>query len=77
MNNKYGYKICYRIHGSDKMKIYLITNTYESAVWSVRWYENHSPPDRKTNEPLKNVTWQIVPIKTYPEYKRLWRDCPF
>lgn len=77
MKNRYGYKVCYIKHGRRKQKLYLVTNTYNSAEWSVRWYETHSPLDRKTRKPLERVTWLIIPIKTYPEYKRLWRDCPF
>ena len=75
--NKYGYKICYRQQHNSKLKIYLITNTYASALWHIRWYENHSPPNKETKQPLENVTWQILPIKTITEYKRLWRGCPF
>jgi hypothetical protein len=73
----YGYKVCYKQNGKDKLKIYLVTNTYEGALWNVRWYENHSPPDRKTKQPIEKVTWLVVPIKTFIEYKRLWRGCPF
>ncbi len=69
----YGYKLCYKELGKEKLKIYIITNTYDLALWHVRWYEKHSPPDKT----LLDVTWVIVPIKTYAEYKRLWRGCPF
>lgn len=77
MNNKYGYKVCYKRKGSEKLKVYLVTNTYDGAEWHIRWYESHSPPDRKTNKPIENVTWLIIPIQTYREYKRRWRGCPF
>ena len=70
---EYGYKVCYKKQGKEKLKIYLITNAYKLAEWHIRWYENHSPPDKT----LLDVTWVIVPIKTYAEYKRLWRDVPF
>ncbi len=73
----YGYKVCYRVQGKRKLKLYLVTNEYDGAVWNVRWYESHSPPDRKTGEPLLNVTWQICPVRTLIEYKWLWRGCPF
>ena len=73
----YGYKVCYKLQGKNKLKLYLVTNTYDSAEWNVRWYETHSPLDRKTQQPLENVTWLIIPIKTFIEYKRLWRGCPF
>ncbi len=77
MKNQYGYVVYYKQQGSEKMKIYLITDNYETAKWNVRWYESHSPPDRKTGEPLENVTWIIRPITTYREYRRRWRGCPF
>lgn len=73
MQDNYGYKVCYKKQGNEKLKIYLIVNSYDLAKFHIRWYETHSPPDKK----LLDVTWVIVPIKTYAEYKRLWRDCPF
>lgn len=75
--NEYGYKVCYRKQGKEKLKIYLITNTYDLAEWHIRWYKQNAPKDNKTKRPLENVIWIIVPIKTYIEYKRLWRGCPF
>ena len=75
--NKYGYKVCYKRRGENKLKIYLVTDTYDCASWNVRWCENHSPPDRKTNIPITNATWFVIPIKNYIEYKLLWRGCPF
>lgn len=75
--NNYGYKVCYKKQGEEKLKIYLITNDYDLAKWHIRWYEKHTPTDRKTNRPLEKVTWLIIPIKTYIEYQRLWRGCPF
>lgn len=75
--DKYGYKVCYKKQGKEKLKIYLITETYDLAEWHIRWYSKHTPTDRKTNRPLEKVIWLIVPIKTYIEYKRLWRGCPF
>lgn len=73
----YGYKVCYKKHGSEHLKLYLVTNTYDSAEWHIRWYENNSPPNKKTKQPLIDVEWLIIPIKTNAEYKRLWRGCPF
>ena len=73
----YGYKVCYKKHGSERLKLYLVTNTYDLAQWHVRWYENNSPLDKKSKRPLINVEWLIIPIKTNSEYKRLWRVCPF
>jgi hypothetical protein len=77
MNGKYGYKVCYRTQGSNRLKVYLVTNTYDGAIWNVRWYENHSPPDRKTNKPIENVIWLVIPINTYIEFRYRWRGCPF
>ena len=72
-DNNYGYKVCYRKRGNEKLKIYLIVNAYDLAEFHIRWYEKYSPPDKT----LLDVTWVIVPIKTYAEYKRLWRNVPF
>lgn len=75
--NLYGYKVCYRRQGRTRLKVYLITNTYDGAIWHVRWYETHSPPDRKTGKPIENAVWQIIPITTLAEYRLRWRGCPF
>ena len=77
VNEHYGYKICYKKQGKYKLKIYLITNAYDIAKWHIRWYAKHAPIDRKTKRPIENIEWLIIPIKTYIEYKRLWRGCPF
>ena len=73
----YGYKVCYRKKGKERLKIYVITNTYDLALWHVRWYAKQPPDDIKTKRPPDNVEWLVIPIKTYIEYKRLWRGCPF
>ncbi len=69
----YGFKVCYKKQGKEKLKIFLITNAYDLAEFHIRWYETHSPP----NKTLLDATWVIVPVKTYAEYKRLWRNVPF
>ncbi len=71
--NNYGYKVCYKKQSKERLKIYLIVNSYDLAEFHIRWYANHEPP----NKTLLDVTWIIVPVKTYAEYKRLWRDVPF
>ena len=76
-NNKYGYKVCYRIFGKRKYKIHLVCNTYDGAVWSVQYYETHPQLDRKTKTLIKQATWFVLPIRTYLEYRRLWKGCPF
>ncbi|MCM1360228.1 MAG: hypothetical protein NC183_06920 [Corallococcus sp.] len=77
MKKDYGYKVCYRKQGKAKWRIYVVVNTYNFALWHVRWYEKKTPKDRKTNEPITQVTWEVFPIKNYLEYKYLWRGCPF
>lgn len=71
--NGYGYKVCYKQQGKEKLKIYLITATHDLAEWHIRWYESHSSPE---NIP-EGVIWFIIPVITLKEYKRLWKDCPF
>lgn len=73
----YGYKVCYRRLGQSKVKIYVVVNTKDFALWHVRWYEREPPKDRKTQQPILNAEWLVAPIKTYIEYRRLWRGCPF
>lgn len=76
-NNEYGYTVRYKKIGSSKWKVYLVTNTYDSALWSVRWYERDPPKDRITGKPIENAIWDIFPIKTLFECKWRWRGCPF
>lgn len=68
----YGYKICYRRKGKNKLKSYIVTNNYDYALWRVRWLEINN-----RDHPLGDVTWVILPITSYLEYKWLWRGCPF
>ncbi len=70
-NNKYGYKVCYVEKGKNKVKVYMATNTYDLALWFVRWYEREPPPK------LRNPKWEIQEVKTLKEYEKLWRGCPF
>lgn len=77
INNKYGYKVCYRKLGKSKLKIHLICNSYDLAMWEVQYYESHKVYDRKTKELIVNVEWVVIPIKTFIEYKWLWKGCPF
>ncbi len=74
---EYGYTVRYRKQGSNKWKVYLVTNTYDGALWSVRWYERDPPKDRVAGKRIENVIWDIFPIKTLFEYKWRWRGCPF
>lgn len=74
--NKYGYKVCYREFGKQKLKIHCICNNFDLALWNIQWYENHEVYD-KDNNLIKNPSWFIIPIKTFIEYKFLWRGCPF
>ena len=76
-NKEYGYTVRYKKQGSNKWKVYLVTNTYDGALWSVRWYERDPPKDRVSGKPIENAIWDIFPIKTLLEYKRRWRGCPF
>ena len=76
-DTNYGYKVCYRQKGKSKIKTFLVTNTYNGAVDSVRWYENNPPKERKSNKPIIDVIWFVLPIKTFIEYKWRWKGCPF
>lgn len=71
LNNKYGYKVCYREYGKQKTKLYCVTNTLGLALWHVRWYEREPP--QKMHKP----EWEIYQIETKQEYEKLWKGCPF
>ena len=73
----YGYKVCYKEFGKHKLKIHLICNTYDLAVWSIQYYEKNIQLDGKIKNIINKPTWYILPIKNYFEFRRLWKDCPF
>jgi len=77
LNNKYGYKVCFQELGKTKFKVYLVTNTLDGAIWSVRWYETHKQRDRTDYHILNCPIWHIYEVKTLEEYEKLWKDCPF
>ncbi len=70
-NNKYGYKVCYREYGKTKLKVFLVTNSFDLADWHIRWYEQKPPPE------LNNPQWEIQELETLKEYEKLWKGCPF
>ena len=75
--NKYGYKVCYKEENSHKEKVHLVTNSLWLALHEKQWYETHPQFDRKTKLKIINPTWLIKEVKTYLEYSKLWRGCPF
>jgi hypothetical protein len=74
---EYGYKVCYREIGKNKIKIHLICNSYDLAKWEIQYYENSPQHDRKTRKLIVNPEWYLMPVRTFIEYKWLWRGCPF
>ncbi len=74
---EYGYKVCYKLKGKNKIKIYVITDDKDFTLLHIRWYEKELPKDRKTNKIIQNAEWFVLPISNYLEYKWLWRGCPF
>lgn len=64
----YGYKVCYTNQDEKKLKVLVVTNTYDLAEWNIKRYEFRSTP---------NTTWLVIPIKTRKEYLQRWKDCPF
>ena len=75
--NKYGYKVCYIEKGCKKMMRYIVTNSLMLAEMELRYFQIHPQFERNTNRKLISPTWYTITIKTYAEYKRLWRGCPF
>lgn len=63
----YGYTVRYQKQGSNKWKVYLVTNTYDGALWSVRWYERDPPKDRVSGKPIENVIWNILVFLTHKQ----------
>ena len=77
MKDNYGYKVCYKEFGKQKLKIHMVCNSYDLAKWSIQYYENHQQIDKKSKKQIREPTWFILPIRSLLEYKRLWHGCPF
>lgn len=75
--NRYGYKVCYKEFNRHKLRIHLVCNSYDLAIWELQYYKTNLQYDRKTNCLIQQPSWFIFPIKNYYKYKRLWKDCPF
>lgn len=76
-NNRYGYKIGYRVNGSRLFIRYFITYTYEQALFSLQYYRNYPQRERETGKPIVNPFWEIKPI-TKQEYNAgIWDEIPF
>ena len=57
MEDKYGYKVSYQELGKRKIKLYLVTNTLDGAIWNVRWYQTTPQFDRKDNHLIDKPFW--------------------
>lgn len=70
MRKAYSYKVCYREHGSKKLKRHIVTNSYDGAIWYVEYYTKH-PPNGIQAE------WVVIPVTSKLKHKWLWQRCPF
>ena len=77
MKDNYGYKVCYKEFGKQRLKIHMVCNCYDLAKWCIQYYENHQQIDKKSKKQIREPTWFILPIRSLLEYKRLWHGCPF
>lgn len=76
-NNKYGYKINYSENGKHKIKLYLVINTLDGAIWNIARYQSTPQYNRKNNQLIQNPFWFLEKIKDIKEYNKLWKGCPF
>ena len=77
MDNKYGYKICYKKNKKQKLHKYIITNAYGLALFNKHLVEKYKQEICKAKPKLKNTTWHVVPVANKQEYKKVWKRCPF
>ena len=76
-DNTFGYKICYLEKDGKRKRTYIVTNSYQLALMELNYCQRYPQRKRKTNNPIREPTWYILPVKTLREYNNLWRDCPF
>ena len=67
MRKAYSYEVCYPIKGSKKRKRYLVTDTYDGAIWDVEYYTKHPPNG------IPPADWFVVPVTNMIKHKWLWR----
>lgn len=77
LDNKYGYKVCYEEYKNNKLKLHLVTNSFDLAVWEIGNYHKYPQRDRKDNHLLINPIWHLLEVKNINEYNKLWKGCPF
>lgn len=77
VDNKYGYKICYKEETDSKLKLHLVTNSFDLAVLELKNYKLYPQKDRKDKHIIKNPIWHLLEVKNQNEYKKLWKGCPF
>ena len=77
INNKYGYKVCYQEKQDKKLKVHLVTNSFDLAIWGLKDYLKYPQRDRIDKHIIKNPKWHLFEVKTSKEYNKLWKGCPF
>lgn len=75
--NIYAYKVCYIEKGSKRKQTHIVTNSYQLALIELAYCQKHPQRKRKSNKPIRDPTWYLLPVRTLKEYNNLWRDCPF
>ena len=77
IDNKYGYKLCYEEQEKNKLKVHLVTNNFDLAIWEIENYLKYPQIDKKDKHIIKNPKWHLFEVKTSKEYNKLWKGCPF
>lgn len=77
VNNKYGYKLCYRANNKRKLKIHKITNTLDLALFEIQRNKYVKIFNRHSKTKLINPVWHLLEVKNKKEYNKLYKGCPF
>lgn len=77
VNNKYGYVLGYKEFDYERLKIYSITRSFYSIIWTLNWYQSHPFYDKYDNHLILKPIWHINDVKSLKEYNKLWEGCPF
>ena len=64
------YKVCYTKKDGNKLKVYLVTDTLDNALWHIRWYESHSPP-------IADVKLRVLPVYSKKNTHDYGKAAPF
>ena len=77
MNCDLGYKVCYKKKNKSRLKTHIVTNSKWLADFEKKRCETYPQYNRKNKKLIRNVVWDVFPVKNLKEFNKLWKTSPF